>query len=47
MACFLYVLLPPACCCFYCVTVSSSSSAYPFAPRSPLIPHGRPSLAAL
>ena len=37
-----------ACCCCSRVAVSFSSSIpYPLAPRSPLTPHGRPSLAAL
>ena len=37
-----------ACCCCSRVAVSFSSPVpYPLAPRSPLTPHGRPSLAAL
>ncbi len=37
-----------ACCCCSRVAVSFSSPVpYPLAPRSPLTPHGRPSLAAM
>ena len=38
--------LHPACCCSS-VAMSSSSVPHPLAPRSPLTPHGRPSLAVL
>jgi surface protein len=43
-----YVRAHPACCCCSCIAVSSSSAVpHPLAPRSPLTPHGRPSLVAM